>query len=174
MHLDVEAERRLEAYGEELDPLCLVQAARAREERLEAILVLRDGAHALARRQFAERVQAQRRSVAQVQQVLEAAPRRNSLVLLYLDVPHLGPLLQIVGGHPNLLLLHDALLVEVGFAAVNEDERIGFAVIPRKIQFLESWRSVLVVLPCGGLVAGGRRRRLGSVQALDRLRVGID
>jgi len=109
-----------------------------------------------------------------VQQVLEAAPRRNPLVLLDLDVPHLGTLLQIVGGHPNLLLLHDALLVEVGFAAVNEDERIGFAVIPRKIQFLESWRPVLVVLPCGGLVAGGRRRRLGSVQALDCLRVGID
>ena len=44
MHLDVEAERRLEARGEELDPLFLVQAARVREERLEAILVLRDGA----------------------------------------------------------------------------------------------------------------------------------
>ena len=58
MHLDVEGERRLEARGEELDPLFLVQVARTREERLEAILVLCDDARALARRQFAERVHA--------------------------------------------------------------------------------------------------------------------
>ena len=58
MDADVEAERRTKPTGEELDPLFLVQVARTREERLEAILVLCDDARALARRQFAERVRA--------------------------------------------------------------------------------------------------------------------
>ena len=46
--LDVEAERRLKAPGEELDTLFLVEAASPGEERLEAVLVVRDGAGALA------------------------------------------------------------------------------------------------------------------------------
>jgi len=46
--LDVEAERRLKAPGEELDTLFLVEAASSGEERLEAVLVVRDGAGALA------------------------------------------------------------------------------------------------------------------------------
>ena len=48
MDLDVEAERRLKALGEELDALFLVEAASPGEERLEAVLVVRDGAGALA------------------------------------------------------------------------------------------------------------------------------
>jgi hypothetical protein len=52
--LDIEAERGLETGGEEMDPLFLVQAACTRKERLEAILVLLDGARALARHQLTE------------------------------------------------------------------------------------------------------------------------
>ena len=48
MDLDVEAERRLKAPGEELDALFLVEAASTGEERLEAVLVVCDGARALA------------------------------------------------------------------------------------------------------------------------------
>ena len=48
MDLDVEAKRRLKAPGEELDALFLVEVASPGEERLEAVLVVRDGAGALA------------------------------------------------------------------------------------------------------------------------------
>ena len=48
MDLDVEVERQLKAPGEELDALFLVEAASPGEERLEAVLVVRDGAGALA------------------------------------------------------------------------------------------------------------------------------
>ena len=50
MHLDVKAERRLEAGGEELDPLLLVQMPCTRKEHLEAVLVLLHEARAFARR----------------------------------------------------------------------------------------------------------------------------
>ena len=48
VYLDVETKRRLEAPGEELDALFLVEAASTGEERLEAVLVVRDGAVVLA------------------------------------------------------------------------------------------------------------------------------
>jgi hypothetical protein len=46
--LDVEAERQLKAPSEELDALFLIEAPSMGEERLEAVLVVRDGASALA------------------------------------------------------------------------------------------------------------------------------
>jgi hypothetical protein len=54
--LHVVAKRWLEARDEELDALVLVQMTRAREERLEAVLVLLDGPRLLARRQLTEGV----------------------------------------------------------------------------------------------------------------------
>lgn len=146
VNLDVEAKRRLESSDEELNPLVLVQEPRAWEERLETVLVLLHGARAFARRQFAEWVGSEGRTVAEVEQILEAAPGRSTLVLLDLDVPHLCPVLQVVQGHPDLLLL----------------------------ELLEPRRPVQVVLPGGGPGARGRQWRSVHVQALNRLGVGID
>jgi hypothetical protein len=46
--LDVEAERRKETPCEELDPLRLLEGSCTGEERLEAVLIVRDGARATA------------------------------------------------------------------------------------------------------------------------------
>jgi hypothetical protein len=48
MDLDVKAKRWLKAPGEELDALFLIEAPSIGEERLEAVLVVHDGASALA------------------------------------------------------------------------------------------------------------------------------
>jgi hypothetical protein len=48
-----------------------------------------------------------------VEQLLEPAPRWSSLVRLDMDISHLHPVLQVVGGHPDPLFLHDSLLMEV-------------------------------------------------------------
>jgi hypothetical protein len=55
---------------------------------------------------------------AQVEEFGEVAPWWRALITLDLDVPQLGRGFKVVGSHPNLL--HDALLMEIGFAAVNE------------------------------------------------------
>jgi len=143
--LDVEAERRLKAPGEELDALFLVEAASTGEERLEAVLVVRDGSGALACGQLVEGVGAQRWPVAEMEKVLEAASRGNALVFLDLDVRHMDALFQVVGSHPHLLFLHDPLLVEVGLTPVDEDQRIGLAIIARKVKLLEPRRPILMV-----------------------------
>jgi len=164
---------RLETDGEELDPLCLVEVPGAWQQRLEPILVLLDRAGALARRQFAERVGTEGWAVTEVQELLEPAPGRGALVLLHLDVPHLGAFLQIVGGHPDLLL-HDPLLMEVGFTSIEEDQGVGLAIIAREVEFLESRGTILMVFACGEPVAGGGGRLLLSVaQALDRQGIGL-
>ena len=54
-----------------------------------------------------------------MQQLGEVAPWWRALITLDLDVPQLGRGFKVVGSHPNLLL-HDALLMEIGFAAVNQ------------------------------------------------------
>ena len=74
MDLDVEAKRWLEAPGEELDALSLIEAPGTGEERLKTFRVLRDSAGALARGQFMEGIGAQRWSVAEMEKILEAAP----------------------------------------------------------------------------------------------------
>ena len=48
MDLDVEAEQRLKAPSEELDALFLLETPSMGKKCLEAILVVRDGARALA------------------------------------------------------------------------------------------------------------------------------
>jgi hypothetical protein len=76
------------------------------------------------------------------------APRRSTLVYLDLDIPQLRPVLQVVGRHPHFLL-HDPLLVEVGLAAVDEDEGVGLAVVSREIHLLKSRRPIVVVFASG-------------------------
>jgi hypothetical protein len=173
VHLDVEAERRTETAGEELHPLEFVEGSSTGEQRLEAVLVLGDGAGAAAVCQLEEGVGAQRQPIAQVKEFLELTSGWDTFVRLDLDVPQLRSLLQIVGGHPNFLLLHDALLVEIAFAPINEDQGIRLAIIPREIHLLESRWSILVVLAHAGLGAGRGGRRVRG-QALDRLRVSLD
>ena len=98
-----------------------------------------------------EGVGAQRWPVAEMEKVLEAAPRGDALVFLDLYVPHLGALFQVVGSHPHLLFLQDPLLVEVGLTPVDEDQRIGLAIIARKVKLLEPWRPILMVFASPGL-----------------------
>ena len=86
----------------------------------------------------------------------------------------MGALLQVVGSHPHFLFIHDPLLVEVGFAPVDEDQWAGLAIIAWKIELLEPRRAVLVVLAGAGARLGDRRRRAIFTQALDRLGVRLD
>ena len=51
---DVHAERRKEAADEQLDPLGFIERASAGQERLEPVLIFRDGARALAIDQLEE------------------------------------------------------------------------------------------------------------------------
>jgi hypothetical protein len=136
-----------------LDPLCLIEGSYTWKERLEAVLIVHDGPRAAAISQLEERRGAERRVVAQIEQLLEPAPRWSTLVRLDLYIPHLHLVLQVVGCHPDLLLLHDALLMEVGFTAVDEDERIGFTIVPGKVQLLEPRWPVPMVLSVADLVA---------------------
>jgi hypothetical protein len=108
---DVDAERRLETSREQLNPVCLGKWTSTREERLELILILDDRARAPAFNQLGQRGSTQRWPITQVQQLLEATPGRGALVRLDLDV----------GGHPDLLLLHDSLLMEIRLTTIGED-----------------------------------------------------
>jgi hypothetical protein len=60
-------------------------------------------------------------------------PRRCALIPLHLDVPHLGDVLEIVQGHPHLLLLDNVLLMEVRLTFIDEWKRITFAIVLGKI-----------------------------------------
>ena len=143
MNLNVEAERWKEPAREQLHPLRLFQGTGAGKKRLEAILILRDSARATAIRQFEEGSSAERGAVAQVEQFLEPAPRWRTLVRLDLDVPHLRPVLQIVGGHPDLLL-RDALLMKIILTTIDKRQWIGLAVVFGKIHLLETrWAIVM-------------------------------
>ena len=118
-------------------------------------MVLLDGARAPAGRQFTQGIGAERWAVVEVKQLLESAPRWSALVLLNLDVPHLCSILQIIRRHPNLLLLHDPLLMEIRFRSIDENQRIGLAIIAREVELLEPRRPVLVMFTRGELVVGG-------------------
>jgi hypothetical protein len=52
----------------------------------------------------------------------------------------------VVRSHPNLLLLHDPLLMKVGLAAVDEEHGVRLAVKTREVDLLEPRRSIDVVL----------------------------
>jgi hypothetical protein len=77
--------------SEELDALCLVKMPSPWEEHLKAVLVFRHGAGVLIQSQFMEGVGAQGRAVAEVEEVLEAAPGGDAFVGLDLGVPQLVP-----------------------------------------------------------------------------------
>ena len=106
--------------------------------------------------QLALGVGAQGRTEARMEQLSEAPPWQRALVALNLDIPQLNAFLQIVRGHPDLVLLGNALLVEVGFATIDEDERIRLAIKPREVELLESRRPVVVVF---AVVRSVRTRR---------------
>jgi hypothetical protein len=172
--LDVQAEGRLQTGGEELHLLDLRQGAGAGKQGLKSVLVLDDGARAAARHQLAERIGAQRRPKARMEQLREAPPLWRSLIALDLHKPQLGTRLQIVRCHPYLL--RDALLVEVGLASVDEREGIGLAIEFGKIQLLETWRPVMVMLTsvrpavsCQGRIGGALLEFIEpGLQGLDR------
>lgn len=89
-------------------------------------------------------------------------PRRNTLVLLDLDVPHLGALLQVVGGHVHLLILHYPMLMEIELELIYENEQVRFTIIVRKIHLLEP--RIVVVLPNVAPLGEHRRRGLLSLE----------
>lgn len=49
--------------------------------------------------------------------------------MLHLDEPNLCTGFHIVGGHPDLLLCCNVLLIEVVLTAINECQQIRFAII---------------------------------------------
>ena len=53
----------------------------------------------------------------------------GAIVLLDLHEPHLGDIKQVVRGHPNLFLFHNALLEEVGLVPIDERQGISLAII---------------------------------------------
>lgn len=133
---------------EQLETLKFVQVAGSRQERLETRLVLRDGLRAPAVGEFEEGSRSQQRPEPQVDEVGEAAPGRRALILLNLHVPELRLVVEVVGSHPHLLL-HDALLMEVGLATIDEDEGVLRAIVLGEVHLLELRRSVVVMLARG-------------------------
>jgi hypothetical protein len=90
-------ELRPQPAREQLHPLDLLQWPGARQKRLETVLVLGDRTCAPAVGELEQRGGAKRWPVAKVEEVLETTPCGNvTLVLLDLDVPHLGAFLQVV------------------------------------------------------------------------------
>jgi len=75
----------------------------------------------------------------------------------------------MIGSHPYLFFLHDALSTKVCVAAVDEDEGVGITVVTLKTQLLEPRRTIVVVFPDSRAVAG---RRALSGQGLDGGGVG--
>jgi hypothetical protein len=84
-------------------------------------LVLLNRARASAFGELKEGCGLERRTKAQVKEVLEPAPARSALIILKLDILELGDVFQMVRSHPDLLLFHVALLVEVQFALIDEE-----------------------------------------------------
>jgi hypothetical protein len=139
--LDVEAEQRLEPDGGQVDLLGFSKMADARKMGLKTLLEVEDEACALAGGQLVEGVHPERGTEMEMEQLGEASPQRCTLVTLHLDVLELRRVLKVVGGHPHLFLLHNALLMEVGLTADDEDEGIGFPIELGKIQLLEARRT---------------------------------
>jgi hypothetical protein len=142
--LDVQAKWRLEPDGEQLDLLWLSEMDGVRQMGLEALLVVKDGACVLAGGQLAEGVRPEWGTEMEVGRLGEVLPLRLTLVTLHLDVPELRRCFKVVGGHPHLFLLHDALLMEVGLVAIAEDEGAGFPIELGEIQLLEVRRPLAV------------------------------
>ena len=95
---------------------------------------------------FAQWVGPQGWSESLVQEFGEATPLWSALVLLNLDEPQLPDVFQVVGGHPHVLFLYDALLMEVGFTPVNEHQWIGLAIESWEIHLLKVRGAILEVL----------------------------
>jgi hypothetical protein len=120
VNLDVKAQRRLQSRREQLDLLAFGEVARAGKAGLKPLLEVNSGGGALAGGELTQRVRPERRPEPQIEQFGEAPPRWRTLLALHLDIPELRRVLEIVGGHPDLLLLGDALLMKEGLAAIDE------------------------------------------------------
>jgi len=155
-----------------VDPLGFVQVTGVGKKRLEARLVLRDGAGTPTIGELEEWGRAQGRSKPQIEEFREAPPRRRALIRLHLHVPELRLVVEVVRCHPYLLLLHDPLLVEIGLATVDEDEGILRAVVLRKVHLLKLRRPIVMVL-AGARPGGGGRRAIRS-EGGDGLGIGCE
>jgi hypothetical protein len=140
------AHRREETALVQLDALALLEATRAGQESLEPVGVILHRPRAAALHQL-EQGRRSERPEPKVEQFFETRPRWHALVLLELNVPGLGDILQVVRRHPHALLCHGALLEKVRFALVDEDHRIRLVVVAGEIQFLESRRALKIVRP---------------------------
>jgi hypothetical protein len=90
------AEQLQQAAGVELHPLAFLEPASAREERLEAIGVFLDCPRAAALGELEQWGGPQHQAETLVQEFLKAPPWRRALVLLELDEPQLGHILEVV------------------------------------------------------------------------------
>lgn len=168
------AERWEEAPGVELDALRLLEPACTRKESLEAVGVFLHGARAPALGELEHGRGSERGPEPEVEEILEVAPIRRALVGLQLGEPQLCDVIQMVRRHGYALVHGGAVLAEVGFAFVDEEHRIGRAVVAGKVPLLMLGVEVLtaraivatVVAPAGGrlgLVLHGGHVRLHGV-----------
>jgi hypothetical protein len=146
-----------------------VQPASTRKKRLEAVGVFFHQSRASALRQLEQRRRSQRRSKPEVEDLLEAIPGWRAFILLELEEPQLGHVVHVVRRHPHLFLRHGALLSKVRLTLVDEDQRVGLAVIARELHPLEPRRVIRAVLPI--LVAAGVGR--GGDLLLHAIHVGL-
>jgi hypothetical protein len=141
------AHLREEAARVQLDALALLEVTHVGQESLESVGVVLHRPRAAALRQLEQGRRSERRPEPKVEWLFETPPWWRALVLLELNVPELGDILQVVRRNPHALLRHGALLAKVRFTLVDEDHRIRLAVVAGKIQFLEFGRALEIVRP---------------------------
>ena len=78
-------------------------------------------ARAPALGELEERGRTEKWPEAQVQELLEAPPRRSTLVFQELSVPELRDVVQVVGRHADALLSHGTMVAEVRLEFVEEE-----------------------------------------------------
>lgn len=126
--------------------MILGEVAGAREQVKETLGVVIHRGRSPAGCQLAQRRRVQRWTVAHVEQLREAMPRRRSMVTFKASVPLLRVVEQMVGGEPDFVVLRRALAPEELFTVVEEGERIAAAVELGKVQLVVAWRTIAIAV----------------------------
>ena len=78
----------------------------------------------------------------------------------------------MAAGHPDLLLFHDPLMKKERLTSIDEHERVGLAIITRKMRPSVLGRPIMEVLT--GARLGARWRGAGVGEVGDGLSFGLD
>jgi hypothetical protein len=147
MNADLMAQQWQQPPCVQLYALAFLQPASTRKKGLEAAGIFFHRSRASTLRQLEQRRRSQRWDEPEVEEFLEATPGRRALILLELEEPQLGHVVHVVRCHPYLFLRHGALMSKVRLALVDEDQRVGLAVIARELHPLELRRVIRAGLP---------------------------